>query len=841
MPNLRLAARTLVRSPFVTLVAVASLALGIGANTAIYSLIRGVLLRPLPVPEPEQLVTVLAEGPNPGSQMCNAAGNCSVIFTYPMFKDLEGQQSVLSGLAGFRIIGADLAFQGKSLSGDGLAVSGSYFGVLGLRPALGRLLGPDDDRAVGGAPVAVLSHRYWTRELGADPAVLNQSLLVNGRTFTIVGVAPPGFDGITLGSRPRVFVPLTMMPQVSFLDESAMTDRQRYWVYLMGRLKSHSTIEAAAAGLNAVYHPIITDVEVPLQAAMPDEMMARFKAKSVRVESAVSGRSNLQRESRTPLLLLIGVTAIVLLVACTNVANLLLARAAGRQGEMAVRSSLGAQRGQLIGQLMLESAIVAVAAGGLSLLVAHGTLRLLLAFLPQEISSTVDIVIDLPVLLFAGGLSLGTVFVFGLVPALQSTRPDLLATIQASGGRGSAGRGAARFRSGLVTAQIALSTALLCSAGLFVRSLLNVSRVDLGIRTDSVVTFAISPVQMGYPAAQREALFLRVEEALRAIPGVTAVTSATVPILVGWSNGGDVDVEGFKATLESDVNTRQNQVGPGYFSALGIPVLQGREFLESDGVGGSRVAVVNEEFVRMFGLGTEAIGKRVTEGNPLTSRRPAAERPSYQIVGVVRNSAYDRVKASEPQPLFFSAHRQDSTTGRLVYYVRTSIAPETIIRAIPPLVAGVDPSLPVSGLTTLPTQVRENVYLDRMITTVSAAFAVLATLLAAVGLYGVLAYSVTLRTREIGVRMALGADAGNISALVMRQVTVMAIVGGLLGVASALGIGRVAGSLLFGLSAADPVAFAAAILSLAGVALAAGYLPARRAARVHPTQALRGE
>ena len=842
MPSLRLATRTLVRAPIVTAVAVASLALGIGANTAIFSLIRGVLLRTLPVTTPDGLVNVLAQGPNPGSQTCNAAGDCAVVFSYPMFKDLERGQTGLTGLAAHRIVGADLAFRGKSLSGLGIGVSGGYFGVLGLTPALGRLLGPEDDRALGGSPVAVLSHRFWTTELGADPAVLDQTILINGTAMTIVGVAQPGFDGTTLGTRARVFVPITMLASIGAIgDTRAFEDRMSYWVYAFGRLKAGVTREEAQTQLNAVYHPIINDVEVQLQSGIPDQMLARFKAKVVTLVPGDRGQSNVQGQTRTPLLLLIGVTAIVLLVACTNVANLLLARAAGRQGEMAVRSSLGAQRGQLISQLMLESAIVAVMAGALSILVAHGTLGLITSFLPQDLIRNVEVGIDTSVLGFAAALSIGTAFLFGLLPALQATRPDLLAVIQASGGRGSAGRAAARFRSSLVTAQIALSMALLCSAGLFVRSLVNVSRVQLGIRIDSVVTFALSPAQMGYRPAQQAALFRRVEESLRAVPGVAGVTSATVPILVGWSNGGDVDVEGFKATLESDVNTRKNEVGPGYFTALGIPVLAGREFLPSDELGGLPVAVVNEEFVKKFRLGKEAVGKRVTNASPLVARRPEQHPIAYQIVGVVKNSAYNEVKEEAPQPLFFRAHRQDSTTGRLVFYARTSISAATIVRAIPALVAGVDPNLPVSELTTLPQQVKENVYLDRMITTLSAAFAILATLLAVVGLYGVLAYNVTLRTREIGVRMALGADGGRVQALVVRQVAVMTAIGGGAGIAAAFGIGRAAQSVLFGLSGYDLPTFAAAAVTITAVALGAGYAPARRASRVHPTQALRGD
>ncbi len=838
MPNLRLAVRTLTRSPFVTAVAIGSLALGIGANTAIFSLIQRVMLQSLPVVNPDGLVNVLAEGPNPGSQSCNQAGGCDVIFSYPMFRDLQKGQDLIT-LAGHRLIGADLSFKGKSLSGEGVAVSGSYFPVLGLKPALGRLLGPEDDRTIDGDPVVVLSYRYWTTELGADPGVLDQTILVNGKALTVVGVAPAGFDGTTLGSRPRVFLPLTMIGQISWLKAS--DDRTRYWLYLFGRPAPGVSEAKALAAVNTLYHSIVNDVEVPLQKGVSDQTLERFKKKVVRFTPGNQGQSGLRAQTSTPLFLLLAVTAIVLLVACTNVANLLLARAAGRASEMAVRSSLGANRATLVGQLLVESAILAVIAGGLSLLVAVGTLRLITSFLPQQLTQSIDFGLDGPVLLFAAGLALGATFLFGLLPALQATRPDLLSVIKSAAGRGSAGRGASRFRNALVTAQITLSMALLCSAGLFLRSLANVNRVDLGVRIDSVVSFAVSPGQMGYDWSRSAALFERLKTELAAIPGVTGVTSAQVPILVGWSNGTDVDVEGFQASITTDANTRTNAIGTDYFKTLGIPILQGREFTDADGPGSPLVAVVNEQFVKQFKLGSGAIGKRVTEGNPLIPHKPGDGRRDYQIVGVVRNSAYNRVKMDEPEPLFFSAARQDTNQTRLVFYVRTRIAPASVVRAVPPLVAKLDPNLPVADLTTLPQTVEENVYLDRMISTLSAAFAILATLLAAIGLYGVLAYNVTLRTREIGVRMALGADRQRVQTLIVRQVAWMVLIGGAIGFTAALGIGRAAQSLLYGLTGFDAVAFVGAAAAIAVVALGAGLIPARRASRIPPTEALRAE
>ncbi len=838
MPDLKLAVRTLIRTPFVTGVAIASLALGIGANTAIFSLIQRLLLRSLPVNQPSQLVNIHAQGPNPGSQSCSQAGGCAVIFSYPMYRDLEKDQTALAGIAAHRTIGADLSFRNKTVSGDGMLVSGSYFTVLGLRPALGRLLGPEDDRTVGGHPIVVLSHRYWTNELGSDPSVLDQTILVNGESMTIVGVGPEGFEGTTLSVRPRIFAPITMSRILTgwlgFYEQ-----RNNYWLYVFGRLAAGGTPEAAARHLNSIYQPIIREIEAPQLVGVSDDLMNRFKAKVVQVEPGHQGQSTIHAQTTTPLMLLLVVTGIVLLVACTNVANLLLARAANRSAEMAIRSSLGAQRGQLVGQLLTESAILAVVAGGASLVVAQATLGLIISLLPAEVTRSMELGMDGSVLLFAGALSLGTTFIFGLLPALQATRADLLGVIKANSGRNAGTRRATRFRGALVTAQIGLSMALLCAAGLFLRSLINVNRVELGVRTENVVSFALSPIQMGYTPVERRNLFRQVETALAGIPGVTGVTSAQVPILVGWSNGNDVDIEGFEVTPDTDVNSRSNWVGPDYFKTLGTSVLMGREFTTADDAGAPRVVVVNEEFARKFKLGNEVIGRRVSFGNRL-SRAPDAQVTWYQIIGLVQNAAYDNVKA-DPRPLIFRAVHQDTLAGRLVFYARSSGSPVPVLRAVPPLVAKLAPDLPVTELRTMEQQARDNVYLDRMITTLSTAFGFLATLLAAVGLYGVLAYNVTLRTREIGVRIALGADAGRVQALIVRQVGIMTAIGSVLGLAAAFVIGRAAQSLLFGLASFDLLAFGGAALVIAGVAMAAGYLPARRAARVPPTEALRAE
>ncbi len=831
MRHLRLAFRTLFKTPFVTAVAVLSLALGIGANTAIFSLFDQILMKPLPVPEPQQLVNLSAPGPKPGSQSCSQAGDCEVVFSYQMFRDLERSQTVLTGIAAHRGFGANLAYKGEPMLGQGMLVSGSYFPTLQLRATIGRLFTPDDDRNIGGHFVAVLSFNFWQSRFGSDPGVLGQTLMVNGQSLTIIGVGPREFEGTTLGSRAMVFVPLTMQGLI-LNSWTGFENRQSYWAYLFGRLKPGVSIGQASSALNALYHPIITDVEAPLQKGMSDKTMERFKAKEIKVDPGQQGQSSIFKEARTPLYMLFGVTAVVLLIACANIANLLLARGAGRAMEMGVRLALGGTRTQLMLQLLTESVLLALMGGVASLIVAKWTLVLIASLLPPD--GGLKFELQSSVFIFAAVMSIVTGVLFGMFPALHSTRNDLITSIRAGAGQISGHRGAARFRAGLVTAQIALATALLISAGLFMKSLINVSHVDLGVRIDDVVTFGISPSRNGYDSTRSRLLYDRVASTLASTPGVTGVTAALVPLLAGNNWGTDVYVQGFKSGPDIDNNSRFNEVSPGYFQTLGVKILDGREFSEADRLGSLKVAVVNEAFAKKFGLGTSAVGKY------MASNGGNKDSLDILIVGLARDAKYSQVKDSVPA-LFFTPIPQDANIGSLSFYVKTSLPPSNMVHDIPAIMKRLDPGLPVEDLKTMPQQVKENVALDRMISILSAAFGVLATLLAAVGLYGVLAYTVAQRTREIGVRMALGADAAAVRLMVLKQVGTMMLIGGLVGVVAAIGLGRAARSLLFGLQGHDPVVFAASVLVLVFVALGAGYIPARRASRIDPMNALRYE
>ena len=831
MANLRVALRTLFKTPFVTTVAVLSLALGIGANAAIFSLFNQMLLRPLPVPEPHRLVNLAGSGPNPGSQSCSIAGNCDIVFSYPMFRDLEKAQTVFTGIAAHRGFGANLSFRRQTLNARAIYVSGSYFPVLELRPALGRLFGPGDDLGVGASPLAVLAYSYWETKLASDPTVIGQPIVINGQPFTIIGVAPNGFEGTTLGERPSVYVPISMRGALE-PGWNGFDRRMWYWVYLFARVKPGVSVAQAKRGIDAVYRPIINDVEAKLQQGLSDKTLERFRAKEVGVSDGARGQSSLHNSVRTPLYLLIGITAIVLIIACANIANLLLARAANRSMEMAVRLSLGASRRQLLTQLLTESCVLALLGGIVSLLVARWTLSGLGAMLPPDALGGVKFAVDPTVVAFAAGLSILTGILFGLFPALHATRADLVTTLRSNSGKHSSTLGAVQFRSSLVTAQIALSMALLIGAGLFVRSLFNVSRVNLGLSIENVVTFSISPDRNGYTREQSRQFFQRTEESLQAIPGVTGVTETMVPLLAGNSWGNDVEVDGWKSGPDIDSNSRFNEIGAGYFKTLGVPVLSGREFTASDRLGSPKVAIVNEAFAKKFKLGRDAVGKHMAESG--------AKINDVEIVGLVKDAKYNNVKDEIP-PVYFRPWAQDSTTGNLNFYVRTAMEPRQIMRTIPAVIARLDPNLPVEDLKTLPRQAQENVYLDRVISTLSASFAALATLLAAIGLYGVLAYTVAQRTREIGVRMALGADAGRVRTMVLRQVGRMTLIGGVIGIVGSLAMEKTARSLLYGLEGHDPLVVIGSALVLALVALGAGYLPARRASKIHPMQALRYE
>ncbi len=833
MSQLKFALRSLTKTPFLTAVAALSLALGIGANAAIFSIFHQILLRPLPVSEPDRLVNLGAPGPKPGSQSCNNAGDCDEVFSYPMFLDLQRAEGPFSGVAAHRTFGANVAIRNQTRGAEGMMVSGSYFSVLGVRPSLGRLITEADDRTIGEHAVAVLGHGYWTTHLGGDPTVLDETIVINGRPMTVIGVAPPGFDGTTLGTRPDLYIPITMRATVNTWFDG-FEERRSYWAYLFARLKPGQDIDAARSEINTVYRSIINDVEAPLQEGMSDQTMGRFRAKQLTVEPGQRGQSSVDEDARTPLLLLFGITGLVLLIACANIANLLLARGAGRSQEMAIRGSLGASRGRMLTQLLMESCLLALLGGVASLIVARGTLGAITSILPPDVAVGMQFELKTAAIVFTALLSIGTGLLFGMYPALHSTRTDLSSVLKASSGQPSGARSAARFRTALVTAQISLSMALLVGAGLFIKSLANLSRVELGLEPENVVAFSVAPDLNGYETEDMRVFYDRLEQELAAVPGVVSASAGLVPVLSGSNWGTDVSVQGFESGPDIDSNSRYNEVGPGYFQTLGMNLLSGREFTVADDQDAPKVAVVNQAFAQKFGLDErEVVGT-------LMSTRSRTDELDMQIVGLVQDASYSEVKGDVP-PLFFIPYRQGQNLFAMTFYARTGTDARTVMRQVPDLIKRLDPNLPVAQLKTMTQQVKESVFLERLIGTLSSAFALLATILAAVGLYGVLAYTVAQRTREIGLRMALGADGSRVRRMVLSQVTRMTVVGGVIGLALAFGLGRAARSMLYELDGFDPTVVVLSLIGLAVVAVAAALAPAFRASGVDPMQALRYE
>jgi predicted permease len=835
--QLKLALRQLTLRPGLSTIVIVMLALGIGATTAMFSLYYQILVRPLPVPEPERLVNLAAPGPGKigGSYRDLAIGDFDAQFSYAMFRDLEKGQKVFTGIAGHTDFVANLSFRERPLYGRGALVSGSYFGVLNVKPALGRLIGLDDEPRIGESAVVVLSYDYWQRQFGGDPKVIGDTLTVNGQQLEIVGVAPAGFTGTILGTRMDVFVPLTlrwlMIPTLGYTGNEGH-ERFGYWLYLFARLAPGVTREAASAQLNGLYSGILNDVEAPMLSGAqlpPGGTVEQFRARQVALSLGARGQSQIPATAARPLELLLGVTVLVLLIVCVNIANLLLARGASRTGEMAIRASIGAGRGRLVRQLLTESFVLIAIGGAVSLFVAAAIVRLVASMLPSNVMLAPQL--SSTAMLFAAGVSLATVLVFGLAPALRVSGANPAQALNAHATRSLGGRGAARFRAVLTTAQIAFSMVLLVLAGLFTRSLMNVSRQDFGVDVDSLVSFSITAQLNGYDPARRAAIYDRLEETLAAQPGVRGVGTTAIPLFYDFSLQTRFSVEGFDAG-DNDTSTAWTAVGSGYFTALSVPLLSGRVFTDRDVDNAPRVAIVNESFARKFGL-EDPVGKRFEFGRTTSY--------GIEIVGVVADAKHASVKGAVPTLVYFPRRQMAAVFQSMWIYVRAAVAPDVLRAMIPRVVADIDPNLPIVALQTMRERVNDNVYIDRLLSTLSAAFAGLATLLAGIGLYGVLAYNVTQRTRELGLRLALGANPGRLQAMVLKQVGAMGLIGATLGLAAALALGRIAETVLFGLSGHDPIVVAGAVAVLAAVVLVASWLPAWRASSIAPTEALRYE
>jgi putative ABC transport system permease protein len=863
--DLRYACRGLTRSPVFTIVALLSIAVGIGANTAIFTLVDEVLLRFLPVKDPEQLV--LFDGPRHHYGGNQGATATSFPLSFPMYEDFRDgfvdrggapalprvsqavastttPAAIFSGMFARRAVAMNVGVGGQTERVPGELVSGTYFPVLGVAPAVGRLIGPGDDRVRGGEPVAVLSYDYWRNRFGSDPHIVGQTIAINNLPFTIIGVSQNGFHGVDIGNAPSVCVPIMMKAQIT-PSSDLLGDRRQRWVNVFGRMKPGVTIEQAQAALQPFFHAIIEEeARQPAFNNATAYTRAQFLTGRIGLLPAAQGRSPLRQQLAQPLWLLFGIVAGVLLIACANVASLLIARATSRQKEIAVRLALGASRGRIVGQLLVESVLLVAIGGLLGLAVSWWTTRFLLAFLPtSETPHVIAGAIDRRVLAFTCVLSLATGVLFGLAPALRSTRPSLAPTLKDQVGAVAGGAAGVRFRKALVVAQVTISVLLLVGAGLFVRTLRNLRLVDLGLNTEHLIAFNLNPGLSGYTSERTKELYKRLVERLRGEAGVQSAAFASMGVLEGNEWDSSVVIEGYQAKADENVDPHCNSISPGYFQTMGIPVVLGRDFdARDEGVGspapgsgnGYRAVIANERFVNRFFGDRNPIGRHLGFGlNPETPT-------PIEIVGVVKDSKYEGVRDEIPMTLFFPL-LEERAASSIAMYVRSSGDPAAAFAASQRAVRDLDAKIPIYNLRTLDRQIERSLVVERFIATLSTAFGVLATLLAVIGLYGVMAYTVARRTREIGVRLALGALRRDVVWLVMREVIVLVGAGVSLGLGAAFGLSRAVGSQLYGITPADPLTLASAAAALGIVALVAGYIPARRATRISPMRALRYE
>ncbi|MHB8640240.1 MAG: ABC transporter permease, partial [Candidatus Acidiferrales bacterium] len=830
--DLRYAVRMLFKSPGFTAVAVLTLALGIGANTAIFSFTDQVLLRMLPVPHPEQLVVLRSPGPNPGSTWSDSEKGAAS-FSYPLYKDLRDRTSVFSGLLACFPVDVNVSGHGATESAHGELVSGNFFDTLEVRPALGRVLMPSDETAPGANPVAVLSYAYWTRQFGADPSILNKPLTVNGTSLTVVGVARAGFDGVQVGAMPDIFIPITMKPQMAPNDFLALADRTAHWVAILGRLKPGMTRARAQAALQPIYSPILKSDAKLLK--LSGIRLKQFLAKPLQLEEGSHGRPILQHDARQPLIFLMAMVGLVLLVACANLASLLVARGEARQREIAVRLALGAGRWRLVRQLLTESLLIGVAGGAAGLAVASWCLTTMVGAIPAGIGMTgMQAGLDLRVLWFALALTIVTSVLFGLAPAMRATRVNLQTTLKDQGSSVSEGRSNVRLRKILIVAQVALTVVLLAGAGLLARTLTNLERTNLGVQTSHVLQFSVEPELNGDSPARTLAFANNARREIAALPGVRSVTASVMSIFGNDDSSSNITPEGYAMHPDEDTNVRMNWIGPNYFSTLGIPLVAGREFSDADTAKSEKVVIINEKLARRFFAGRNPIGLDIAQGAGNNIH------PGMEIVGIVKDSKWDDAR-TKVSPFLYIPYSQFPQLGFLTFYVRTERDPAQMAATLHATVERLDPNLPVNDMRTLTEQVSNSMFNDRLVATLSISLALLAALLAALGLYGVLAYVVARRTRELGIRMALGAQQRDVLRLVLGEGARLALIGVACGVVVALALTHLMRSLLFGVSVTDPLTFIGVSLLLTLVALLACYIPARRAMRTDPMIALRYE
>jgi predicted permease len=821
--------RTLAKNPAFTLVAMATLALGIGANTAMFSLLDQVVLRLLPVSHPEQLVIVRETGNHYG----NSYGANTV--SWPMFEDLRDNNQVFSGMFSRFPATVTIGHGDRVAQIPAELVSGSYFPILGVGAALGRTIAPDDDAVPDSRPVVVLSYSFWRSYFDGDRTIVGRTISLNSQAMTVIGVARPGFDGVELGVPAKVFVPIMMKTEMTPHSDGLKDRRRRLsWVTAYGRLKPGVSVKQAQLSLQPLMHSILKmEVQQPeftRSATAADRQLFLRN----RVELLPGSENGLRDYMRKPLWLLLALTGAVLLLACANLANLLLARATAREREFAVRLAIGAGRARIVRQLLLESLLLAGAGTILGLALAFLMDRLLLRiYLPADAASefVVSPIPDGRMLAFVVGVMLLTSLIFGLLPAVRGSRTEITLSLKDRSGALSAG--GISLRRMLVAVQVSLSLLLLFGAGLFVRTLRNLESLGPGFPTDHLLTFTIDPSLNGYSDEETKSFYERLNVNLQTMPGVTSVGFSAMPLLKGyaWQNAVlGKDFEG--APIEEQPVL--SEVGPDYFATLSIPIAAGREFTAQD-VGPAKYAVINESFAREYFPGRDPIGQRfglVDDMQPVS--------PDTEVIGVIPDRKYRDLRETPPPQAYFPY--VEGTHFRFMnIYLRTQADPRQIEDALRERMRQFDPHVPVVGLETMNEQIGFSLRTERLVASLSAVFGGLATLIAVIGLYGVMAYAVMRRTREIGIRMALGALRSNVILMIMREVFLLIGAGLAAGIALALALADLIRSQIYGLSARDPLTFVGSAIVLTVAAGLAGFIPALRASSLDATTALRHE
>jgi predicted permease len=817
--DLRFSVRSFFRTPSFTATVVLSLALGIGATTAIYSLVDQVLLHALPVREPGRLVLIDWKG----DQVADGFGSWNLM-SYPICRDLQQQDHFFEGVFCRAETTVNLATGGEPQPAAAEIVSGTYFPVLGVGPALGRVLGSEDDRTPGASPVVALSYDFWKNQLAGAPDVVGRKVLVNQHPMTVVGVAGPSFRGIDVGQVPSLWIPASMSAD-AIPGFDRLLERRVRWMQILGRLQPGLTPAQAQAGLQPWFKAMLD--EDTRRAGFPNvtpERRRDFLASTIRLAPAAQGHSSLRRNLAQPLWVLFAATAVLLALACLNVAGLFLARGSARGREIGTRLALGASRGRIGRQLMADSVLLAVVGGLFGVALAPLAVRALIAFLPRDIAAnSLQSSIDSRLLLFAFLVTVAAGVLSGLAPALQAGRAELISSLRERGGTG---LGGVRLRKAIVTLQIAFSLILVIGAALFARTLAGLLAKGPGFGTTSLVSFNLDPLRNGYANADASRLLRRVYREIQVSTINESSAVARFPLLTGGAWTDPMTIQSNERITTDDINL--NAVSPGFFTTLGVKLIAGRDFDQRDSK--RTVAIVNEAFVKRYLGGRNPLGVRICEGNGPDAR------PDVEVVGVVGNFNYRGLR-EESEQAFFPLFDGDDTGA--TFYIRVRSTPDAAFQIVRALVHNADPALPIEYFRTVDEQVSRSLNTERILATLSGAFGVLALLLSLVGLYGVMSFVVTQRTREIGIRLALGATGNSAILLVLRDAFLMIALGTAIALPSVGALGRLVESQLFGIKPTDPLTIAAATLLLASAALGAALIPAYRASNVNPTDALR--